>query len=264
MLEPIGAAGATSLLRLIQSGKRNKILRGSVILAAGLLLLSGAGYVTIQVSSAVYPKWLREVCASLAGISALTLCAIMFYERLNTKLQREEATSEAISDVEKRVLANPAEPSAAWDLGRIKLENYLNRNLQQVNWIFKLTLVVMTVGFIIIGIGVSLVYKSKEGLEPAVVVTVSGLIVEFIAATFLTVYKSTMEQAKDYVNVLERINAVGMSVQILNSVIGADNELRNATRAEIALGILSLYGMPMSKKTVEKPQKKKNVLAALQ
>ena len=84
-------------------------------------------------------------------------------------------------------------------------------------------------------------YKSPDNFQPSIVVALSGIIVEFIAATFLLIYKSTMEQARDYVNILERINAVGMSVQILDS-IESDDGLRDKTRAEIASGLLSLYG----------------------
>jgi len=106
---------------------------------------------------------------------------------------------------------------------------------------------VMLAGFVIIGYGVFRVYESPDNFKPSIVVTMSGVIVEFIAATFLLIYRSTMEQAKDYVNILERINAVGMSVQILDSVESNDSGLRDKTRAEIAMGLLTLYGSVKSK-----------------
>jgi hypothetical protein len=109
------------------------------------------------------------------------------------------------------------------------------------------TLIVITAGFVIIGYGVIQVYKLTDNIQPSIIVTLSGVIVEFIAATFLLIYKSTMEQARDFVNILERINAVGMSVQILESIESDDTGLRDKTRAEIALGLLSLYGSVKSK-----------------
>ncbi len=105
----------------------------------------------------------------------------------------------------------------------------------------------MLVGFIIIGYGVIRVYQSPDNFRPSIVVTVSGVVVEFIAATFLLIYRSTMEQAKEYVNILERINAVGMSVQILDNVEGNDPGLRDKTRAEIAMELLKLYGSVKNK-----------------
>jgi hypothetical protein len=51
-----------------------------------------------------------------------------------------------------------------------------------------------------------------------------------------------MSQAKDFVNVLERINAVGMSVQIVDR-IEEDQKLKNETGAAIARQLLELYGL---------------------
>ena len=62
--------------------------------------------------------------------------------------------------------------------------------------------------------------------------------VEFIAATFLLIYRSTMEQAKDYVAMLERINAVGMSAQLLETL---PDDKRDETQAEIAKSLLLMY-----------------------
>lgn len=107
----------------------------------------------------------------------------------------------------------------------------------------------MLAGFVIIGYGILRVYQLPENFKPSIVVTLSGVIVEFIAATFLIVYRSTMEQAREYVNILERINAVGMSVQILESIEDTGTGLRDKTRAEIANGLLSLYGFSKKKKS---------------
>jgi hypothetical protein len=51
-----------------------------------------------------------------------------------------------------------------------------------------------------------------------------------------------MEQAQNYVTVLERINAVGMSVQILDSIEATEVRLRNHTKADLAKKLLSMYG----------------------
>lgn len=65
----------------------------------------------------------------------------------------------------------------------------------------------------------------------------------FIGATFLILYKATMAQATDYVNILERINAVGMSVQILETIEEDDTKLKQKTTAEIAKQLLELYSL---------------------
>ena len=184
---------------------------------------------------------LQPVAAVLGIIGGLIVLGLGSYQRALESTRREKILREA----EERARAHPHEPQAAWDLAQVKLESYLNRNLKQVQWIFALTLVVMAAGFVIIGYGVFRVYQSPENFRPSIVVTVSGILVEFIAATFLLIYKSTMEQARSYVTMLEKINAVGMSIQILDSTKTGDVD---SFRAQLAMQLLSLYAVNISEK----------------
>jgi hypothetical protein len=161
---------------------------------------------------------------------------------------RETAKEEKrIEEVERRVQENPKETRAAWELARAKLERYLDRNLSQVRSIFWLTLLTMLAGFVLIGIGVYWALQHPESFRPSILTAGSGVIVNFIGGTFLVLYKSTMEQAKDYVTVLERINAVGMSVQILDTIDNSEAKLKYETIAEVAKQLLVMY----SQKKVE-------------
>ena len=56
----------------------------------------------------------------------------------------------------------------------------------------------------------------------------------------MVIYRSTMTQANQFIEVLERINTVGMAVQILDAIPEADAELKNKTRAEIVSLLLSV------------------------
>lgn len=231
ILSPI----SNSLFKVLVKGSR----RIRILLLLAVFIVAFA--LIIEVSASAFraqSALLHTVAGVLGVIGGFVLLGIGAYQHAIEQTQREKV----IQTVEERVRNHPDEPQAAWELGRIKLESYLNRNLAQVNWIFILTLIVMFAGFVIIGYGVVRVYQSPENFNPSIVVTVSGVVVEFIAATFLLIYRSTVEQAKEYVNILERINAVGMSVQILESIEGDDKGLRDKTRAEIAKGLLSLYG----------------------
>jgi hypothetical protein len=170
--------------------------------------------------------------------------------RVYEQAQASSAREQVIKEVEERARTHPKEPQAAWDLARVKLESYLNRNLRQIQWIFFLTLLVMIVGFVIIGYGIIRVYQSPENFRPSIVVTLSGVVVEFIGATFLLIYRSTMEQAQSYVSMLEKINAVGMSINILDTMTSANTD---KVRAQLAMELLSLYG---TKKVVRSPERK--------
>jgi hypothetical protein len=79
------------------------------------------------------------VIALFTGIGAVTRIIIYYFERAHADLKREQK----IEAVERRVQENPKETQAAWELARVKLESYLNRNLSQVRSIFWLTVFVM-------------------------------------------------------------------------------------------------------------------------
>jgi hypothetical protein len=184
----------------------------------------------------VHKNILQPIAAVLGVTGAAIFLGLGSYQRALESTSREKILREA----EVRARTHPQEPQAAWDLARVKLESYLNRNLKQIQWIFALTLFAMSVGFAIIGYGIYKVYEFPNNVNPSIVVTVSGILVEFIAATFLLIYKSTMEQARSYVAMLEKINAVGMSIQILDGTKTGDVD---SFRTQLAMKLLSLYSV---------------------
>ncbi len=209
-------------------------LRVTFFTASAVLFL-GIGLLIAGASLAWAEPWKQGVPVGLMAVSSLTILGIGAYRRAVASTARERV----IREVEERARQSPDEPQAAWDLARLTLESYLSRNLRQVQWIFGLTVLVMLAGFGIIAYGIAQVYRSPETLKPSIVVTTSGILVEFIAATLLFVYRSTMEQARSYVGMLEKINAVGMSIQILDKMKSGDTD---KFRARLAMRLLSLYG----------------------
>lgn len=221
---------------------RNKLVRGLIVTASILAII---GIATGIIGNIIYPidnypdeNRITVILTAVAvGISFLLfLTSIAYIENLE-----RERKEEIIIEKEKRVADNPDKPQLAWDLARTKLENYLNRNLSQIRAIFYLSIFVMLVGFGLLIYGAVMVFKNPENFQPAIVVAVSGIIVNFIGASFLIIYKSTMEQAREYVIVLERINAVGMSVQVIDTIEEKDGKIKDETKAEIAKKLIDLY-----------------------
>ncbi|MGZ3643806.1 MAG: TRADD-N-associated membrane domain-containing protein, partial [Ktedonobacteraceae bacterium] len=60
---------------------------------------------------------------------------------------------------------------------------------------------------------------------PALIGALAGIITEFIGATFLFIYRSTVQQAANYMKTLERINSVGMATKILDTISNKSQEL---------------------------------------
>ena len=194
-----------------------------------------------------YNQYLQSVAEGIATILGLIAGALALFVTAYQKSNEETKREERILEVEKRVQENPKETQAAWELARVKLESYLNRNLNQVRSIFWLTVFIMIVGFTLIGYGVFKIYENPEALNASLIATVSGIIINFIGATFLILYKSTMSQATDYVNILERINAVGMSVQILDTLEDDETKLKQQATANLAKQLLTLYSVKKDK-----------------
>jgi hypothetical protein len=108
--------------------------------------------------------------------------------------------------------------------------------------IFFVALFVMLVGFGFIGWGVSLAIAKPDSIKTSYLAAISGIITEFIGVTFMVIYRSTMAQANQFMEVLERIHTVGKAEQILDAIPEAESELKNKTRAEIARLLLVTTG----------------------
>jgi hypothetical protein len=145
------------------------------------------------------------------------------------------SSKEKIEQAESRVEREPEKAKPAWDLARATLEAYFNRNLSQVSWIFWLSVTVMFIGFVIVGFGIAQAMRSPNTLAPATIASLAGIITEFIGATFLFIYRSTIQQAIDYSQTLERINSVGMAMQILDTMPDQTNpeDLKSKTKANL-------------------------------
>jgi len=210
-----------------------------------------------------------NIGAELAGAilfgtgSSITGRAYQNIERQNRALQEEE-----INQIRQRALREPEKVEPVWDLGRAKLELYFDRNLTQISWIFALSVGVMIVGFIFILFGISQAFvsaspqtgevpKNASGvITPALISGVSGIITEFIGATFLFLYRSTIQQASNYTKTLEQINAVGMAVKILDTISDESKILQDETKADIVKMLLN-SGNEDKKTTKDSTTKKK-------
>jgi hypothetical protein len=188
---------------------------------------------------------------TVAAIPALAAVAVIVVKAVfDFIIQRaqEKKLGERRSDIEQKVSDEPANPKLAWDLARVTLEQYFYKNLRQVGQIFVTAICVMLGGFLLILYGAWIAIHQPATSDLASKLTVlSGLITEFIAATFMVIYRSTLQQANTYMAILEKINAVGMAVQIIESIPATD-PLYTQTRATMAKMLLeSFKTIPMMK-----------------
>jgi nitrate reductase gamma subunit len=194
----------------------------------------------------------------LIGISLYVLISTVVRNiAVGVKLPQEN-----LEALRERVKEEPDKIEPIWDLGRANLQQYFNRNLRQISNIYWLSVAVMMVGFLLIMIGIAEsfvvnVNSNNTVLTPALIGALAGVITEFIGATFLFIYRSTVQQATNYMKTLERINSVGMATKILDSISDNAQKLRDETKAEIVKLLLSQGMEPkdVAKSSGMKPEK---------
>jgi hypothetical protein len=247
MIESLSYGIAKDLIRAWQGGSlKTKV---AIVLALLFIATGTSMYLISEVLSEIFDARLFRVLGILIGGAGVLIgFVITTVQRGRQEVEQEEK----IKDVERRVKEHPQETQAAWDLARIKLETYLDRNISQVRSIFWLTVLIMICGFALISIGAFQAFADPSKFNASVLTSVSGVVVSFIGGTFLVLYKSTMAQAQGYVVMLERINAVGMSVKILDTLDDGNKELKHKTIADVATQLLAMYSIKATMQTIEK------------
>ncbi|WP_254508439.1 TRADD-N-associated membrane domain-containing protein [Anatilimnocola floriformis] len=170
----------------------------------------------------------------LAGAS-LGAAAATIPEIYPMKKELDTLSSLQVQRATERMASEPEKAQPAWELARSTLQLYFNRNLSQVNSIFYLATAVMAGGFILIGYGVWLAMNYKESAAGPILAGAAGVLSQFIGATFLFIYKSTLQQADKFVQQLERMNTIGMAMQILDTMQNdaSESNLKDKTKAKL-------------------------------
>jgi hypothetical protein len=172
--------------------------------------------------------------------------------------QREQEEFERAKLLAKK---NPGQASPAWEAASTNLQAYFKRNLAQVKHVFWVAVSVMLAGFGFVLWGVMLSLRDPSQLTPtSKIATLSGLITQFIGATFMVIYRSTMTQANEFVVVLDRINTVNIAMKVLDSIPESEAAIKNATRQQLIDLLLRsrpAVGVSGSQKEVRKPPKRR-------
>jgi hypothetical protein len=212
---------------------KSKIMVGvaAVVLAAFVAVI--ATPIVLLFRSQIYVENAQQMITSGLTLLGPIVAVLIGYYVSVFSARSSAASSEKVREIEAKVEKHPEQARFAWDLARAKLEAYFDRNLNHVNLIFWVSIAVMTVGF---GLILSALFKSGQAPDTArisYITAAAGIITEFIGATFMFVYRSTIAQANSYMATLERINTVGMAVQLLETIPDDQSALKTATKAEL-------------------------------
>jgi hypothetical protein len=184
------------------------------------------------------PNWMAAVFLSIVAWTT--------WHSLTQAAAQERLKQGKIAELENKAEREPEKVRFAWDLARVKLESYFDRNLAQVKAIFAVAIMVMAAGFAFIMWGLNAAITNPDRVKVALIASVSGVITQFIGLTFMVIYRSTMLQATQFMSVLDRINNVGMAVQILDAMKDEAGDLKDNTRVDIIRLLLATPSARMS------------------
>jgi hypothetical protein len=67
-------------------------------------------------------------------------------------------------------------------------------------------------------IGFEMNTPKQGGSTVPLATAIAGILSRFIGATILVIYRSTMQQASEFIAILERINTFGMALHVLDTI----------------------------------------------
>lgn len=158
--------------------------------------------------------------------------------------QQIEKNQQKIVEAESQLRENPESTKPAWDLARLTLEKYFDRNLTQVASIYDVSVRVLIAGFVVVLLGVVQGFWNPSQLGTAAITAGAGVLTEFIGATFLVIYRTALDQATRNLKTLERINSVGMAMQILETMPDKVDyyDLRSKTKSSLVELLIKQVG----------------------
>lgn len=197
----------------------------------------------ISFSFAVINSFINPT-AALAGIPTGLFClSLGYFMGLFLSFRRtESAYRKQIASIEEKAEKNPDNSRYAWDVARIRLEAYFDRNLIQIKLVFWISVFVILFGFVLILYGVLISLYSSEKNSAIFIAVLAGVLTEFLGATLMLIFRSTLQSANSYLPTLERINSVGMAIQIIESMPEHQSDLRNQAKCDISKLIVSSAG----------------------
>ena len=124
------------------------------------------------------------------------------------------------------------------------LEIYVDRNLTQNKFVFGFSAIFITVGFGVIIWGIFQAINNSLQISIVFASTISGIVTEFIGATFMVVYRSTIEQANEYYKTLVRRDLVDLAIEVLGEIDNhaTTENLKSNAMATLAQNIIELSG----------------------
>lgn len=123
------------------------------------------------------------------------------------------------------------EPETYFDsLVNINVDNlreYYSMVKSHTNKSFWIALILTVAGFLLIIGGISLIFLDLVNQNISIIITISGVITEFISAASFYLYNSTVKQLKEYFDSLVHVQKVLLSFKVIEDAKGTTQESKD-------------------------------------
>jgi hypothetical protein len=172
------------------------------------------------------------VLALLVVISAvLSYAGVVQVGSISSELQTAEDNRK---EVQEKVKSEPQNPYAHIELGAAELRVFYAINQGQARSSFRFGVITVLAGLAFLLVGVVLFF-AQQGLAPAALSAIGGVIAEFIGGTSLYLYNRVQAQSSYYHDYLGQYQRLMLAVSLCNDI--EDGRLRDSTLKELALEI---------------------------
>jgi hypothetical protein len=157
--------------------------------------------------------------------------------------QAEDFTEPADTAKAARLKADDRVQSL-WLGSQLTLEKYWNRNLAQNGFIFSMSVLASSFGFLVLLWAVFIAVQDRAASGPSLVAATAGAVTQVIGATFLVIYKSTSQQGAVYTQTLERLTSAGLAWSMILTMEEETPEARSSKDAAKLTLASAVLGQP--------------------
>lgn len=107
------------------------------------------------------------------------------------------------------------------------LRGYYSMVKSHTNKSFWIALILTVTGFLLIISGISLIFFDIVNKNISIIISISGVIIEFISVASFYLYNSTVKQLKEYFDSLVHVQKVLLSFKVIEDAKGTTQESKD-------------------------------------
>lgn len=157
----------------------------------------------------------------------LSFCLILVICSFSNAFQKWRNTSQVLNEISER--KQSIEKRIDEQQGAIRIQDIIQLNLSQLNEYYTInksqskqaytfSVSMILVGFLLILVAVGSAFLTPENISVTLIISVAGLLAEFIGATSLNLYKESNKHVNEFLNRLTYLQKVMLAIELVDRI----------------------------------------------